>query len=139
MEANNPRRTELLTQAEAAFRNGRLSDVRRLCSSLLRANSNDADGLHLLGALQLKENLHAEAEKYVSRLRRAGREDLVDDAVAVGGLGAQLLDLVRTARAEGIDAEAALRETLRALEAASAAGTQADPDLVPGPDLDADA
>ena len=68
----------------------------------------------------------ARAEKYVSRLRRAGREDLVDDAVATGGLGSQLLDLVRRARAEGVDAEAALRETLRRLEAASAAGAQAD-------------
>jgi len=63
----------------------------------------------------------ARAEKYVSRLRRAGRDDLVDDAVATGDLGAQLLDLVRRARAEGVDAEAALRETLRGLEAASAA------------------
>ncbi|MEW1954783.1 MazG family protein [Terrabacter sp. NPDC080008] len=63
----------------------------------------------------------ARAEKFVSRLSRAGREDLLDDAVAADGLGAQLLDLVRQARAEGVDAEAALRETLRRLE--SAAGT----------------
>ncbi len=70
----------------------------------------------------------ARAEKYVSRLRRAGRDDLVDDAVATGDLGAQLLDLVRRARLEGIDAEAALRETLRGLESASAAGAHAEPD-----------
>ncbi|WP_256793625.1 MazG family protein [Terrabacter sp. Ter38] len=62
----------------------------------------------------------ARAEKYVSRLRRAGREDLVDDAVARGGLGAQLLDLVRRARDEGIDAESALRRTLAQLEQHSA-------------------
>ena len=63
----------------------------------------------------------ARAEKYVSRLHRSGREDLVDAAVATGDLGARLLDLVRRARVEGIDAEAALRETLRRLDAASAA------------------
>ena len=61
------------------------------------------------------------AEKYVSRLHRNGRDDLVDAAVATGGLGAELLDLVRRARAEGVDAEAALRETLRQLEQRSAA------------------
>jgi XTP/dITP diphosphohydrolase len=68
----------------------------------------------------------ARAEKYVSRLHRSGREDLVDAAVAAGDLGARLLDLVRRARAEGVDAEAALRETLRRLDAASAASA-ADP------------
>ena len=69
----------------------------------------------------------ARAEKYVSRLRKAGRDDLVDAAVATGDLGAQLLDLVRRARAEGVDAEAALRETLRALAAASEAAAQPGP------------
>ncbi|GGM97009.1 nucleoside triphosphate pyrophosphohydrolase [Terrabacter tumescens] len=63
----------------------------------------------------------ARAEKYVSRLQRSGRDELVDEAVAAGDLGAQLLDLVRRARAEGVDAEAALRDTLRRLEAASEA------------------
>jgi XTP/dITP diphosphohydrolase len=62
----------------------------------------------------------ARAEKYVGRLDKAGRSDLVDAAVAQGDLGARLLQLVREARAEGVDAEAALRETLRALAAASA-------------------
>jgi XTP/dITP diphosphohydrolase len=61
----------------------------------------------------------ARAEKYVARLDRAGRSDLVDAAVADDGLGARLLELVRAARADGVDAEAALRETLRALAAAS--------------------
>jgi XTP/dITP diphosphohydrolase len=61
----------------------------------------------------------ARAEKYVGRLDKAGRSDLVDTAVAQGDLGARFLGLVRDARAEGIDAEAALRETLRALAAAS--------------------
>jgi XTP/dITP diphosphohydrolase len=63
----------------------------------------------------------ARAEKYVSRLHRSGRDDLVDEAVAAGDLGAQLLDLVRRARVDGVDAEAALRDTLRRLEAASEA------------------
>ena len=61
----------------------------------------------------------ARAEKYVGRLDRAGRADLLDAAVADDGLGARLLGLVRAARADGVDAEAALRETLRALAAAS--------------------
>ncbi|GAB3880929.1 nucleoside triphosphate pyrophosphohydrolase [Terrabacter terrigena] len=63
----------------------------------------------------------ARAEKYVSRLHKAGRDDLVDAAVATGDLGAELLAVVRRARAEGLDAEAALRETLRGLAAASEA------------------
>ena len=63
----------------------------------------------------------ARAEKYVSRLHKAGRDDLVDAAVETGGLGAELLALVRRARSEGVDAEAALRETLRTLAAASEA------------------
>ncbi|WP_404391940.1 MazG family protein [Humibacillus xanthopallidus] len=61
----------------------------------------------------------ARAEKYVGRLDKAGRSDLVDAAVAAGGLGGRLLELVGAARADGVDAEAALRETLRALAAAS--------------------
>ncbi len=61
----------------------------------------------------------ARAEKYVGRLEKAGRADLVDAAVAEGDLGARLLDLVRGARADGVDAEAALRETLRRLAAVS--------------------
>ncbi len=69
----------------------------------------------------------ARAEKYVSRLQRSGREDLVEAAVAAGDLGARLLDLVRLARAEGVDAEAALRETLRRLESASASAGATDP------------
>ena len=40
--------------------------------------------------------------------------------MATDDLGARLLGLVRDARAEGVDAEAALRETLRALASASA-------------------
>jgi XTP/dITP diphosphohydrolase len=68
----------------------------------------------------------ARADKYVSRLHRTGRDDLVDTAVAAGDVGAQLLDLVRRARTEGVDAEAALRETLRQLEQRSAAADGGD-------------
>ena len=68
----------------------------------------------------------ARAEKYVSRLHRTGRDDLVDAAVAAGDVGARLLDLVRRARVEGVDAEAALRETLRQLEQRSAATNGGD-------------
>ena len=75
----------------------------------------------------------ARAEKYVSRLRKAGRDDLVDAAVATGDLGAQLLDLVRRARAEGVDAEAALRDTLRGLAAASEAAALPASDDTAGP------
>ena len=63
----------------------------------------------------------ARAEKYVSRLHKAGLDEVVAAAVGAGDLGAELLDIVRRARAEGVDAEAALRETLRRLAAASEA------------------
>jgi XTP/dITP diphosphohydrolase len=61
----------------------------------------------------------ARAAKYVGRLQKAGRSDLLDAAIANGDLGARLLDSVRTARAAGVDPEAALRTTLRGLVEAS--------------------
>lgn len=61
----------------------------------------------------------ARAEKYVSRLERNGRADLLDVAESAEGVGAELLALVRRARASGVDAEGALRETLRRLAEAS--------------------
>lgn len=65
----------------------------------------------------------ARAEKYVSRLERIGRGDVVDAEAARGDVGAELLEAVRRARAAGVDAESALRETLRRLaEASEAAG-----------------
>ena len=67
----------------------------------------------------------ARAEKYVGRLEKAGRGELVDAAAAGDDVGARLLALVREARAAGVDAEAALRETLRRLAEASASGTDA--------------
>jgi XTP/dITP diphosphohydrolase len=64
----------------------------------------------------------ARAEKYIGRLEKAGRGDLVDASVARAGAGPELLALVRRARAAGVDAEAALRETLRELSDASESG-----------------
>ncbi len=79
---------------------------------------------HPLDGVPLSLPALARAEKYVGRLERAGREDLVDVAVARGDLGAVLLDTVRRARAAGVDAEGALRDTLRELVAASEATTE---------------
>ncbi|GAA6526359.1 MazG family protein [Intrasporangium sp. DVR] len=68
----------------------------------------------------------ARAEKYVGRLEKAGRSDLLDAAEAAGDLGAQLLTMVRRARSSGVDAEGALRETLRRLAEASEGPPRAD-------------
>ncbi len=65
------------------------------------------------------------AEKYVGRLEKADRGDLVDAAASGEDVGARLLALVREARAAGVDAEGALRETLRRLADASAGGPDA--------------
>ncbi|HET7475484.1 MAG TPA: MazG family protein [Dermatophilaceae bacterium] len=64
----------------------------------------------------------ARAEKVLGRLERAGHAEAAAELaaeVAGGeeGLGAELLGLVRTARARGIDPEAALRVALRRVEA----------------------
>jgi XTP/dITP diphosphohydrolase len=63
----------------------------------------------------------ARAEKFVGRLEKAGMTQPLEDVAATPGLGADLLALVRRGRAEGQDAEAALRETLRGLVAAVSA------------------
>ncbi|HSU73577.1 MAG TPA: MazG family protein [Terrabacter sp.] len=57
----------------------------------------------------------ARADKVVSRLEKAGRGDAVAAAATGDDPGARLLALVLAARAEGVDAEAALRATLRRL------------------------
>lgn len=57
----------------------------------------------------------ARADKAISRLERAGETDAVDAATRSADIGGRLLALVREARAEGVDAEAALRATLRRL------------------------
>ena len=59
----------------------------------------------------------ARAVKVAKRLERAGRRDLLDEAIdREDDLGAQLLRLVVEARAAGQDPSAALRSTLRTLE-----------------------
>lgn len=62
----------------------------------------------------------ARAEKFIGRLEKAGLTRHLDEATAGEGLGADLLGLVRRAREQGQDAEAALRETLRGLVSAVA-------------------
>lgn len=57
----------------------------------------------------------ARAVAVVTRLRRSGRGDLVGAAVARGDLGARLLALVAEADTAGIDADAALRRSVREL------------------------
>jgi XTP/dITP diphosphohydrolase len=69
----------------------------------------------------------ARAEKFVGRLEKAGLTRHLDEATAADDLGAGLLGIVRTARDEGKDAEAALRETLRGLVAAVSAVDPLDP------------
>lgn len=73
----------------------------------------------------------AQAQTYVSRLERMGRVDVLEAALGRGDLGAELLALVRRARAEDIDAEAQLRETLRRLRDAT---TLVGPKELPGPE-----
>ena len=75
--------------------------------------------LHPLDGVPSSLPALARAEKYVKRLEKAGRSDLLDDAEAAADVGAQLLAMVRRARASDVDAEGALRETLRRLVAAS--------------------
>lgn len=67
---------------------------------------------HVLDGIPLALPALARADKVLGRLERTG-------AVAVqppDGLGAELLAMVARARAEGVDAEAALREAVRAVE-----------------------
>lgn len=57
------------------------------------------------------------AAKVVSRLDRAGRLDVAEQAAAGADLGARLLGLVLEARAQGLDPAAELRRTLARIEA----------------------
>ena len=82
--------------------------------------------LHPLEGVPVSLPALARAEKYVSRLERNGRADLLDLAESAGDLGAELLALVRRARASGVDAEGALRETLRQLAGASESQARRD-------------
>ena len=57
----------------------------------------------------------ARATKVASRLRKAGREDLLAGAAAGSDAGARLLALVVELTAAGMDPDTALRATLRGL------------------------
>ena len=61
----------------------------------------------------------ARAQKVVGRLEKAGRADLLDTAAGHDGVGGELLQIVRRARSDGLDAEGALRAVLRRLEHAA--------------------
>lgn len=64
----------------------------------------------------------ARAQKIVSRLEKAGRGDVVEAWATSAGVGGELLQLVRKARSEGVDAEGELRSLLRRLEEALSDG-----------------
>ncbi|WP_369056394.1 MazG family protein [Kineococcus terrestris] len=64
----------------------------------------------------------ARADKVLGRLERAGLEEpAAPGAPGEAAVGRELLDLVRRARAAGVDPEAALRTTVRELEAGARA------------------
>lgn len=67
---------------------------------------------HVLDGVPLALPALARADKVLGRLERAGLTAPASGA----GVGGALLDVVRRARAEGIDPEAALREQVRELE-----------------------
>ena len=75
---------------------------------------------HVLDGVPLALPALARADKVLGRLARAG----LDPSVSQDGIGAALLDLVRRARAEGVDPEAALRSQVRELESVARQGVQ---------------
>lgn len=79
-----------------------------------------AERLHALEGVPESLPALARAEKFIGRLEKAGLSRHLDEAAATSDLGADLLGLVRRAREQGQDAEAALRATLRGLVAAVA-------------------
>jgi XTP/dITP diphosphohydrolase len=77
--------------------------------------SEKPDRSHPLEGIPQSLPALARADKAISRLERAGLGDRVDAVTEGDDLGARLLALVREARTTGVDAEAALRATLRRL------------------------
>jgi XTP/dITP diphosphohydrolase len=57
----------------------------------------------------------ARATKLASRLRKAGRQDVLDEATKGEDPGSRLLSLVAELTASGVDPDAALRGALRGL------------------------
>ena len=76
---------------------------------------------HVLDGVPLALPALARADKVLGRLARAG---LDPSAGSKDGIGAALLDLVRRARAEGVDPEAALRTQVRELESVAREGVR---------------
>ncbi|MEP6632278.1 MAG: MazG family protein [Lapillicoccus sp.] len=74
-----------------------------------------AEGAGLLHGIPAGMPVLARATKIVSRVRRAGQEDLLTAAGAGDEPGARLLALVTELTASGIDPDAALRASLRGL------------------------
>ncbi len=74
-----------------------------------------AEGAGLLHGIPAGMPVLARATKVVSRVRRAGREDLLTEAGAGDEPGARLLALVTELTASGVDPDAALRASLRGL------------------------
>ncbi|MBB2985686.1 nucleoside triphosphate pyrophosphohydrolase [Terracoccus luteus] len=78
---------------------------------------------HVLDGIPVSMPALARAQKAVTRLDRAGRGEVTDAVLASGtgqpDLGRRLLALVREARAAGVDAESALRQTLVELTTAA--------------------
>jgi len=70
---------------------------------------------HVLDGVPLALPALARADKVLGRLARAGLDEPGERPA--DGIGAALLALVRRARAEGVDPEAALREQIRRIEA----------------------
>jgi len=78
---------------------------------------------HVLDGVPLALPALARADKVLGRLARAGLDEPSPPA-AGDGIGEALLTLVRRARADGIDPEAALRDRVRELESVARQGPQ---------------
>lgn len=76
---------------------------------------------HVLDGVPLALPALARADKVLGRLARAG---LDTGPAGDGSVGADLLDVVRRARAQGVDPEAALRAQVRELESVARQGAQ---------------
>jgi XTP/dITP diphosphohydrolase len=80
-----------------------------------KIKQTEKDRKSVLEGIPVAQPALARAHKVVARSRRAG---LPVPSSPEDGIGAELLELVRKADAKGIDAEGALRASLRKLEAA---------------------
>jgi XTP/dITP diphosphohydrolase len=78
---------------------------------------------HVLDGVPLALPALARADKVVGRLERSGAPaPSVPGPTPADAIGSELLDVVRRARAQGVDPEAALRDVVRGLEASAREG-----------------